>query len=421
MKLSCTTVGLMATLLVLPVVRVDTCAQTADRLATGVSQDEKQTSPPNRQLRSGMQSRKRRVRDPNAPPWQAPPVPATIRFRVTGVARDEAGRAVVGATITLYPIADTGSKPVGTATTDAEGHYIIRDAVLDVASSRGGHKFSPEITPYASFILSGLAPGPGIAWSPQQSMYAFKVPHPDDIQGRLPLDSQVTLDLTFPKAAVLNGRVVDENGQPVEGAKLQVLGADMLDAAGLETNNPQGYDWKALPDSVGRAVTARNGGFRIEGLADRACFYIGVNPRETDNATSAFYAATIGGPDTIHEQLPPGAFNGRTRHEVKTNPITILFPKIRPIAITVVSDDSGRPIAGARVRTLSDSGATGIASFGTTDATGKLLLGLPPGQYDGMVSDPSIESLYIRTYQRPLVIERGEGALSYEIRQKAGA
>jgi hypothetical protein len=421
MRLSCTTVGLAASLLAMPVLQHNTYAQTADRRAAGVGQDAEKTSPTNRQLRSDLRSRKRRVRDQNAPSWQAPPVPATIRFRVTGVARDEAGRAVVGATITLYPIADPGSKPVGTATTDAQGHYVIPDAVLNVVSSRGGHKLSPEITPFASFILSGLAPGLGIAWSPQQSMYALKEPHPDDIQGRLPLDSLVALDLTFPKAAVLTGRVVDEDGQPVEGAKIQVLDADMLDAAGLETNNRQGYDWKSLPGSVGRAVTARDGGFRIEGLADRACFWIGVTRPESDNATMAFYAATIDGPDTIHEQLPPGSFNGRFRHDVKTNPITIVFPKIRPIAITVVSDDSGKPIAGARVRTHSDSGAIGIASFGTTDAAGKLLLGLPPGQYDGIVSDPSIETLFIRTYQRTLVIERGEGAQPYEIRQKAGA
>jgi hypothetical protein len=81
--------------------------------------------------------------------------------------------------------------------------------VLNVVSSIGGHTLRPEITPCAKFILSGLAAGLGIAWSPQQSMYALKEPHTDDMQGRLPLDSLVTFDLTFPKAAVLKGRVVD--------------------------------------------------------------------------------------------------------------------------------------------------------------------------------------------------------------------
>ena len=292
--------------------------------------------------------------------------------------------------------------------------------MLPVTTSFGGYRFPKEITPYAGFILSGLAPGLGIAWSPQESMYALEEPHPDDIQGRLPLDQPVTLDLIFPRAAVLKGKVVDEDGQPVEGARLQVRDADLLDDAGHETNNRQGYDWKALPGTVGRAVTDPDGGFRIEGLADRACFWINVNRPETDNATTAFYAATIDGPDTIHEQLPPQAFNGRGRHEVKTNPITVVFPKIRPIAVTVVGDDTGQPIAGAGVYTLNDSRATGIVSGGTTDAAGQVLLGLPPGRYRGIVCDPPITTRYIRTNQRPLIVEHGEGAQPYEIRQKAG-
>jgi hypothetical protein len=145
-----------------------------------------------------------------------------------------------------------------------------------------------------------------------------------------------------------------------------------------------------------------------------------VNRPETENASTTFYAATVDGPETIHEQLPPAAFNGRGRHQVKTNPITIIFPKIRPIAVTVVGDDTGKPIAGAHVGTLGDSLATGISSYGTTDAAGKVLLGLPAGQYKGIMSDPPIETRYIRTYQRPLVVERGEGAQPYEIRQQAG-
>ncbi len=421
MKASRTIIGPAAALLVLAVGAVHVPTQALDPGAAPTGQHAEKPSPPNRQLQnSGMGIATKRSRDPNAPPWQPGPIPAAIPIRVDGVAKDEAGKALAGATITLYPITDKESKPVGSATSDAEGRYIIRDAMLPVSSSFGGQPFRKEITPYASFIVSGQAPGLGIAWSPQQSMYALKEPHPDDIQGRLPLNRSVTIDLTFPKAAVLMGRVLDEEGQPVEGAKLQVLDADLLDSAGHETNNRQGYDWQAVPGTVGRAVTARDGSFRLEGLADRACVWISVNRPETDNASLGFYAATIDGPGTIHEQLPPDAFNGRTRHEVKTNPITVTFPRIRPIAVTLVGDDTGKPIAGAHVGTLGDDLAMGIASYGTTDAAGKILLGLPPGTYKGIFSDPQIETRYIRTYQRPLVVERGAGAQPYELRQKAG-
>ncbi len=405
---------------VLLAVLVGTYAQDGGRQAGQEGKDAARSAPPNRRLRhSGMTVRMRR-RDPNAPPWRQGPIPETIPIRVSGVARDEAGKGVAGATIILYTITDRGSKPAGRAITDSSGRYDLGEATLPVMTAFGGHLFSPEITPYASFILAGMTPGLGIAWSPQHSMYALKEPHPDDIQGRLPLGRPVALDLTFPKAATLEGRVVDEEGRLVEGAKLQVLDADLLDEAGHETNNRQGYDWKALPGAIGRALTGPDGGFRIEGIADRACYWIHVNRPETDNATLAFYAATINGRNTVHEQLPLGAFNGRTRHEVKTNPITVLFPTIRPIAVTVAGEDTGKPIAGARVLTLGDSGAEGIASYGTTDGAGRVLLGLPPGRHPGIVSDPPIDSRYIRTYQRPLVVRSGEGAQPDEIRQRAG-
>ncbi len=328
-----------------------TYAQKADRPALRAGQDAETPSRPNRQVRNSEIYTKAatRPRDPSAPRWQPGPIPATISVNVSGVARNEAGNPIRSATITLYSATDKGSKPAGTATTDSQGRYVIRDATLSVRTSFGGHPFPTEITPYAAFSLSGIAPGLGIGWSPQRSIYALKEPHPDDIQGRLPLGRPVVLDLTFPKAAVLVGKVVDEDGRPVEGAKFQVMDAVLLDDAGHETNNRLGYDdWRAMPGTVGRAVTGRDGGFRIERLPDRACFWISVNRPEPDNAMLGFYAATIDGPDTIHQKLAPGGFNGRGSDEVKTNPITMTFPKTRPIVVTVVDDLTGKPVARRR-------------------------------------------------------------------------
>ena len=253
----------------------------------------------------------------------------------------------MGATITLYDTTPRHSSAAGHATTDAHGRYHIRDAVVPVQTSFNGHAFGKEMTPYAGFILSGLAPGLGVSWSRSQSMYSVNPPHPDDIQGRLPLGEPIALDLTFPRPAFLKGSIVDEHGDPVAGAKLQVSDCDLLDSEGRETNNRQGYDWKVLPDRVGRAVTDGNGRFRIEGLADRACYLLFVQRPETENTGTSFYAATIDGPDTVHEQLPAGSFNGRGRHDVKTGDLTITFPKLRLITVTVVGDDTGKPVSGA--------------------------------------------------------------------------
>jgi beta-lactamase regulating signal transducer with metallopeptidase domain/protocatechuate 3,4-dioxygenase beta subunit len=414
MRLTRSTIVLAVALLFLPVALVATYAQKPAQ-ATG-----KSTSS-NRELRkSGVSKQMKRTPSPNAPPWQPGVIPATIPIVVEGVAKDEAGRGVSGATISLHPIANQGTKTLGTTKTDADGHYRITAATVPVMSSFAGQPFRKEITPYAGFILSGLAPGQAIAWSEQKSVYALKEPNPADIQGRLPLGDPVELDITFHKPSALTGKVVDERGQPVEGAKLRVSDCDLLDDAGLETNNRQGFDWDVLPGSAGRAVTGRDGAFRIDALADRACFSVTIYRPETDNTTLGFFAATIPGPDTVHEQLPPAAFNGRMRHEVKTSPITLVFPRIRPISVTVAGDDTGKPLAGVRVFTLGDSQTTRINTGGTTDAAGKVLLGLPPGQYKGICSDPPIETRYIRTYQRPLIVEPGQGVQPYELRQTAG-
>ena len=415
-----TTFSLPVALLVVPAMLVGAAAQEGPP-TRAVGQAPEKKRPAIRQPREFAQTAKTttRQRDPNDPPWN-PVIPATIPVTVRGVARDEAGKPVAGATITLYDTTVRNSKRAGQTTTDALGRYVIRDAVVPVQTSFSGHPFPKEMTPYAGFILSGLAPGLGVSWSPPRSMYSVNPPHPDDIQGRLPLGEPVELDLTFPKAARLNGKIVDDLGAPVEGAKLQVSDCDLLDSDGRETNNRQGYDWNVLPDHIGRAVTDRNGRFRIEGLADRACYLLFVQRPETENTSISFFAATIDGPDTVHEQLPPSSFNGRGRHDVKTGDLTVTFPKLRLITVTVVADDTGMPVAGAGVYSLNASLGAGIVSGGQTDAAGKVVLGLPPGRYAGIRSDPPIETRYIRTNQRPLVVERGEGSQRYEIRQVVG-
>ena len=348
-------------------------------------------------------------------------IPATIPVSVGGVARDEAGKPVAGATITLYDTSLRGSRAAGQATTDSLGRYVIRDATVPVQTSFNGHPFRKEMTPYAGFILSGIAPGLGVSWSPPRSMYSVNPPHPDDIQGRLPFGHAVELDMTFPKAASLNGKIVDEDGGPIKGAKLQIADCDLLDSAGHETNHRQGYDWKVLPDHIGRAVTDRDGRFQIKGIADRGMLL-------------ALRAAP---PDREHQHQLFRRDDRRPGHRARTASAE-LVQRPRPArrqdrrsgghfseATADDCDGGGRRHGQAdhrrQVYSLNQSLGAGIVSGGKTDATGKVVLGLPPGRYAGIRSDPPIESRYIRTNQHPLVVERGEGAQPYEIRQIAGA
>ena len=251
-------------------------------------------------------------------------------------------------------------------------------------------------------------------------MYALDEPNPGEIRGRLPLGGVVRLALNFPAAGRLSGRVVDEDHKPVAGARVQILGANLLDDAGRETNNGLNDAWTALPGSIGSAATDDAGRFTMGGLPDRACFRLAITRPETDRTVLSLYAATIDGRDTVHDAMPPGAFHGRARHPVKTGEVAVTFPHIRPIAVTVVGDDTDRPVAGAHVATLGDDFQTDTACSGTTDRDGKVFLGLPPGQYPGIYADPPIETHYLRTYQRPLSIARGDGDQQLRLLLKSG-
>ena len=159
----------------------------------------------------------------------------------------------------------------------------------------------------------------------------------------------------------------------------------------------------------------------MDGLPDRACFRLAVIRPETDRTVLSLYAATIDGPDTVHNALPPGAFHGRARHPVKVGEVAITFPHIRLIAVTVVGDDTDRPVTGrARRHSSTTTPRPGIASGGTTDREGKIVLGLPPGQYPGISVDPPIETHYLRTDQRPLTVAQVGGNQSLRLVLNSG-
>lgn len=389
---------------------------TAPTKASGAQEPD----PPNRKMRGNGPFGPATVRHrPAAAEWAPGPVPETIPVTVSGQARDEAGRTIPGARVFLFSSGILEPKLAGHATAGAEGRYRIEARGIPVVREYPGKTPLPkEITPYATFVVCGTAPGRGLAWTAPQSMYALAQPHPDDIQGHLPLGQPVDLPLIFPKPATMAGRVVDESGEPVPGAKVQVLSADLLDGQGHETGNTLYNIWEALPGAIGSATTDAAGRFSIDRMPDRACLWLIVKRPETDNTSLALYAATIDGPDAFHGPVPLGA--GRMPHKVRTGEVVVTFPRIRRIAVSVVGEDTHRPVAGARVNTLGEDLQNGLASYGMTDRDGRLILGLPPGRYRGICADPPIGSIYLRTYQRPLVVEPGRGDQPLELVMNAG-
>ncbi|MEW4566880.1 sigma-70 family RNA polymerase sigma factor [Tautonia sp. JC769] len=357
-----------------------------------------------------------RTPDPEAAKdWQAPPVPESIPVTVSGTAINTANRPVSGATVMLMSWLD--AQVLARATTDENGAYRFDDVEVPVDELHGTSR-RPEASPYTVFVIVATCPGYGIAWSSQQQMYAIDPPHPLDIQRRLPLGEPVTVDLTFRPADVLRGTVVDERDRPREGIEVSILNADLLDADGLETSRTLDGVWKGLPDGLGRATTGPDGRFLLDGLPSETCFWVRVQDPEFETTGLTFYAATTGDPVSRHPE--PQRHSGRGPHDAYGGDMLVTWPTLLPVPVRVVGDDSGEPIANARVRLQTEFLAIGLHSGGSTDADGLVTLALPPGDSRGFSADPPIETHYIRTYGEPLTIAPEPIDAPLELRMQAG-
>ena len=169
---------------------------------------------------------------PGDPPAPAKPAVETVPITVSGRATDLAGKPVAGATI--YLVSTNGiNADLGTTTTAADGSYTFRDARLPV------RRALPDSPLAGTFQVFGSAPGHGFAWHGMR----FYQPEPRPADRRVAGEDHTSfqgeplvMNLAFPPAATLRGRIVDEAGKPVAGVKVNLEGGDYLDIQGKETH-----------------------------------------------------------------------------------------------------------------------------------------------------------------------------------------
>lgn len=312
--------------------------------------------------------------------------PGTTPITVRGRATDGAGRPVAGATI--YLVSTNGKDALmGTTTTDRDGAYHFRHARLPV--SRWGQ--DPDAPRQGTFQVYGTAPGHGFAWHGLRCYQPRR--RPDDwgkvVGGEYTLfgEDPKVMDLSFPPAASLAGRVVDEAGRPVAGVRIRIVGCDYLDTGGKESH-PNFREFWTIQYAYGLptlTTTDSDGRFRLEGLPKEAGFRRFVEHPEY--AWMNLYAATTDRPASAFD-YPRQSIAGGTRPLVATGEIKITLHATRRIAIRTVFDDTGQPAAKVRVSagTAKSSGSSG---YGVSDADGRLQLRLPPGEYS-VVADPTL-------------------------------
>ena len=162
------------------------------------------------------------------------------------------------------------------------------------------------------------------------------------------------------------------------------------------------------------AKTDKDGRFRLEGLPTEAGFWIWVEHPEY--AWQSFYAATTTRPATAFD-YPRQSIAGQERPPVRTGPIFVVLDAIRRVAIRTVFADTGRPAP--QVRVSAGRGSAGPSASGTSDGEGKLLLRLPPGDYE-IVADPTPGGARLRPHPIDLQVAAEPAEQPLVVRVKPG-
>jgi hypothetical protein len=189
------------------------------------------------------------------------------------------------------------------------------------------------------------------------------------------------LEIPLQRAAIISGRVADENGEPVSGVNVYAM-------------RPQFYQGRREMARVASARTDDTGQYRILGLAPgtytvlariRETWMIPGPPKRMLGYSPTFFPSTARAADALRVTLAPG-------EEAQSTDITLVFAPSASISGMATRSD-GTPLAGGRVG-LSENyrGPFGSSFMGITDAIIAAdgswhMRGIAPGDYELSVSD----------------------------------
>ena len=300
---------------------------------------------------------------------------------IAGRAIDRDGRAVVGASIIVTDAnrRRAGDAVLGRATSGADGRFVLTDLPLPVLPPDPG----PIPRPFeGKFEVAGSAPGLAFAWHAIQSYRPTS--KPADGRGGEPglvayLGESVVADLVFGPPARVHGRIIDDQGRPVAGSKVQFGFIDSTrdpNASGswmCAAIDPEGGDDRpfngigSLPEAVRSARTDADGRYEIKSLPREAKLIALID----QDPTLEPFTLTIATSDSAVPEVRGLGHDGVLDH-------TFLLP--RKVTVRVSRADSGRPAAGVTVLAQGDR-MRRAGAIGSTDAEGRATLALPPGPY----------------------------------------
>ncbi|MBI1849136.1 MAG: sigma-70 family RNA polymerase sigma factor [Planctomycetes bacterium] len=332
----------------------------------------------------------------------------TYPITVTGHASDESGKPIAGATIWLV---STNGKdaPLGETLSNSDGEFAFHDAPLPIGRW-------DDTRSQGSFQVFGVAEGRGFAWHGMR--YFHPEPRPKNwiVSGEddstFPGQPIVT-DLRFGPAKRLEGRIVDENGDPIAHAAIGVVGCNYLDVSGHEShvNHREFWAIDQFAEARRSTFTGEDGRFSLEALPAECCLCLGIGHHT--HADTFVYAATTDRAITEHNDL----IDPKYAHRVSTGVLTITLQSTRVVHVAVVSGESDTPVPRVSVN-ASSSSTIETGANGTSDANGTVDLKLPPGEFK-LTADPPRGSDTIRT-QATLVVKAAPAEQSMTVRLKRG-
>jgi RNA polymerase sigma factor (sigma-70 family) len=350
-----------------------------------------------------------------APKEKAAPQPAAARgarptgtcsLTVTGTATGPAGKPVAGATVFLR-LLNRDDKWVAPVTTDAQGRYEFKNLALPMAASIS------VITPpnregvlQMHYQICAIAKGMAVEWAPE-----IRAPISSEMPGQ---GGEIhysagssKVDVSLAPAAHFQGRLANDKGQPVAGAKIHMTKCGHLstppEPVELTPNLSRYLQTDYLPGDRTTATSGPEGQFRIDGVpADAiARFAISHPDYASLSATAALVDPRTAEPSSRISTLIPRNGNGFVG-KIVVGDIDLTLQSPRSLTVVVVSNTTDKPVANAHVSigaiSVRSSRGPGVPlpadqptshASGVTDAAGRVVLKVPPGDYTLLAYAPS--------------------------------
>lgn len=251
--------------------------------------------------------------------------------------------------------------------TDARGHCQIDDNILPTDSNPQNVRF-----------LIARRDGYGIGWKPL------------GVPSTPLLDGQSTIDVKLHEEGIIEGKLIDVEGQPVAGESLQIGG--VINPAALERMFESAVGFRSKPEMkrpaawVDSVTTDASGRFKLKGIPkDHGIYMSLVNSKRF---APQDIMINTGEP----EQRGPrdGTYRALVKNTKPGEEAVITLDSAKVFTGTITYEDSGEPVPGAKISIWASQQEYGsmISVEGVTDAEGKYRVLPNPGIRFGVTAYP---------------------------------